>query len=84
MFARHFWSAQVTNWAVYSGATGVVLLAILVAFSVAWEGDSEMAGLVQRALIIAGWAWIALLAAHLVGKVSQGRRGNHPGPATRR
>jgi len=95
VFARHFWSAQVTNWAVYSGATGVVLLAMLVAFSVAWEGDSEMAGLVQRALIIVGWAWIALLVAHVAGKLSPGPEGpsvgdntevlgNHPGSATRR
>jgi hypothetical protein len=68
---------------------------MFVAFSVAWEGDSEMAGLVQRALIIVGWAWIAVLAAHVAGNVSPGPGGppagdntevlgNHPGSATRR
>jgi hypothetical protein len=68
---------------------------MFVAFSVAWEGDSEMAGLVQRALIIVGWAGIALLAGETAGKVSAGPEeslvggntevlGNHPGSATRR
>ena len=95
VFARRFWFARVTNWAVYSGATGVVMLAMFVAFNVAWEGDSGTAGLVQRVLIIVGWAWIALLAAHVAGKLSLGPEGpsvgdntevlgNHPGSATRR
>jgi hypothetical membrane protein len=95
VLARRLGSARVTNWAAYSGATGIVTLAMFVAFGVAWEGDSEMAGLVQRALIIVGWAWIALLAAHVARQVSPGPEGpsagdnievlgNHPGSATRR
>lgn len=53
------------GWAVYSAATGVAMVVLFVAFGAAWEDGSATAGLLQRATIIVGWGWIALLAARL-------------------
>lgn len=46
-------------WRVASGLIAVALAVASVAFSRAWEADSPRSGLVQRAFIITGWAWLA-------------------------
>ncbi len=46
---------------VYSAVTAAVFLALLGAFSRAWEGDSRYAGLWQRLTIVLGWTWLAVL-----------------------
>ncbi|GAA1159994.1 DUF998 domain-containing protein [Ornithinicoccus hortensis] len=49
------------RWAWASGLVAVGLVALFVAFGYAWEGDRPRAGLVQRVLIVLGWAWLAVL-----------------------
>lgn len=61
------------GWAAYSAATAVVMLALLVAFGAAWETGDAAAGLLQRAMITAGWGWVALLAARLLAGRTQPR-----------
>lgn len=46
---------------VYSAVTALVTVALFVWFGHAWEADHRRAGLIQRALIIAGWSWLAVL-----------------------
>lgn len=55
-----------TRWTVYSGITAAALVVLLVLFGQAWERDSPRAGLVQRVMIITGWAWLGLLCWHLI------------------
>lgn len=73
VLARRFaGDAQWHGWALYSSLTGAVVLISLISSNVtatldmngAWP--SAPTGLVQRIGIIAGWTWIALLAAHLL------------------
>lgn len=52
-------------WAVYSAATGLAVLALFAGFAVAWEHESSTAGLVQRATILVGWTWVALISLHV-------------------
>lgn len=54
-------------WSWYSGLTAVALVALFVLFGRAWGADSERVGLIQRILIIIGWAWLGLLCWHLGG-----------------
>ena len=53
------------TWAIYSAATSLAVLALFAAFAVAWEQQSSMAGVVQRATILVGWTWLALLSLHV-------------------
>jgi hypothetical protein len=53
------------GWALYSAATGLAGLVLLVVFGVAWEAAEPMAGLIQRAMIVVEWTWIAALAVDL-------------------
>jgi hypothetical protein len=62
------------GWAAYSAATAVVMLALLVAFGAAWETGGDAAGLLQRAMIAAGWGWVALLAVRLLAGRTRPRR----------
>nr|WP_246211463.1 DUF998 domain-containing protein [Phytoactinopolyspora alkaliphila] len=55
------------GWTIYSLATGIACLVLLFAFSAAWERDEPRTGLIQRATIIVGWSWVALLCLHLSG-----------------
>lgn len=52
-------------WAIYSAATGLAVLALFACFAVAWEQESSMAGVVQRATILVGWTWVSLLSLHV-------------------
>lgn len=55
-----------TGWVVYSAATATALVVLLLLFGTAWEADSPRAGLIQRLMIVTGWAWLALLCWHLI------------------
>ncbi|MFD6857011.1 DUF998 domain-containing protein [Rhodococcus sp. NPDC060090] len=52
------------GWAWFSGLTAAALTAGFVVFGQSWENDSRYAGLIQRAVITVGWAWLALLFVH--------------------
>ncbi|WP_428965019.1 DUF998 domain-containing protein [Micromonospora fluostatini] len=54
------------GWAVYSALTAVALTGLLLAFGSAWERDAPWTGLLQRLMIVTGWAWLALLCWHLL------------------
>ncbi|PZG20835.1 DUF998 domain-containing protein [Micromonospora craterilacus] len=54
------------RWAVLSGAAAAGLVVLFLWFGSAWERDSPRAGLVQRAYIIVGWAWLGALCWHLL------------------
>lgn len=80
VLARRFRSAPVRRrWADYSAATAIAMVALFVAFSVAWEIDSAVAGLFQRALIVVGWVWIALLATFLARTLPPEEASTGPG-----
>ena len=73
VLARRFaGNPQWRGWALYSSLTGAVVLISLIASNVTATLDmngtwpSAPTGLVQRIGIIAGWIWIALLAARLL------------------
>ncbi|WP_075765836.1 DUF998 domain-containing protein [Actinoalloteichus fjordicus] len=51
---------------VYSGATTAALVALSASFGQAWENDSPRTGLIQRAMIIVGWAWFAVFCGTLL------------------
>ncbi|GAA1780114.1 DUF998 domain-containing protein [Streptomonospora arabica] len=51
----------VVSW--YSALTGAAVLALLLLFSRAWELDRPLTGLIQRAMIVVGWTWLALMLA---------------------
>jgi len=73
VFARRFASDPSTRGlAIYSAATGVAMVALFIAFVVAWESGNSAAGLIQRTTILFGWTWAALLALHVArnGRVS--------------
>jgi Protein of unknown function (DUF998) len=71
VLARRFAAdPQNRNWATYSWMTGVVILLIsvlsIVASPIAENGGFPLPlGLIQRAQIIVGWVWLALVALHL-------------------
>lgn len=59
-------------WAAYSLLTAVAIIAGMLLSGAGFGGASRVApvaGVVQRAAIIAGWGWLALLALHLLGIV---------------
>jgi len=61
-------------WAWYSRATGAIVVLGFVLIVVAFNGSNDLTrvgGLIQRAAVIAGWTWIALLAIHQI-------RSGHP------
>jgi Protein of unknown function (DUF998) len=69
VFARRFAGWGQRGWAIYSAATGAVFAVGLVLTSMAFnqaEGLVELGGLLQRATVTGGWAWLTLLAVHLL------------------
>lgn len=54
------------GWAWYSVATAVAQVLLLAVFSRAWDADAPWTGLVQRAMLLVGFTWLALLCLHLV------------------
>jgi Protein of unknown function (DUF998) len=62
--------AGVAGWAVYSALSGLAVGAGFVAFGRAMSSAGQLgrvAGLLQRATIVTGWAWIVVLAIHMLG-----------------
>lgn len=47
------------GWVTYSIVSGAVLIALLVLFGRAWQRDDPRTGLLQRAYLVVGWAWLA-------------------------
>jgi hypothetical protein len=67
VLAAGFARSGSVGWAIYSAASGVLVLAGLILFSLAFGGVVGLAGvggLIQRGTILVGWAWLALLAVH--------------------
>ena len=65
VFARRFRAIGDGAWAIYSLVTGVAMPAVFVAASAGANGSAGLAGVagwLQRASIVIGFAWIALLA----------------------
>jgi len=76
VFAWRFAGWGERGWAVYSVATGVVLVVGFVLTSMAFaqsEGLVAVGGLLQRITVTIGWSWLTLLAIHLL-RVSSGRK----------
>ncbi|WP_433414181.1 DUF998 domain-containing protein [Microtetraspora malaysiensis] len=71
VFARRFAGWGDRGWALYSAATGtLVVIGFFLsgqAFSQT-EGLVEIGGLLQRLTITVGWAWLALLAVRVRGE----------------
>lgn len=69
VFARRFAAKPARlGWTAYSLITGLALLMLLVAFGTAWENDSPVGGLIQRAMLIVGLGWVALVAVYLMAE----------------
>ena len=70
MLARRFAGDPAwRGWAPYSVVTGVLVAVFFVASLATAPLPGAPSGLLQRLAIIAGWGWIALLAAWLLGNV---------------
>jgi hypothetical membrane protein len=54
------------GWRLYSFATAVLIVVLIVVFGAAWERDSPRTGLLQRLMVLVGWTWIALLVVSLM------------------
>lgn len=52
-------------WRVYSFVTAAAAIGLVAWFAPAWKRDAPNAGLLQRAMIVFDFAWMALVAAHL-------------------
>ncbi|GAA1119308.1 hypothetical protein GCM10009670_06030 [Citricoccus alkalitolerans] len=48
-------------WKIASGVVALWLIRAMVAFGVAWENDSPRTGLVQRAFLVPGMLWVAVV-----------------------
>lgn len=53
-------------WRWLSAVAAVLTLGLLVLFVRAWDRDARGTGLVQRLMIITGWAWLGAVCWHLV------------------
>jgi Protein of unknown function (DUF998) len=70
VLARRFASEPAwRGWAPYSVVTGVLVAVFFVASLATAPLPGGPSGLLQRLAIVAGWGWIALLAARLLGSV---------------
>jgi hypothetical protein len=66
------------GWVPYSIVTGVLVAVFFVASLAVAPLPAAPSGLLQRVAIVAGWGWITLLAARLLGSVwSRDRRSPH-------
>ncbi|QGH33734.1 DUF998 domain-containing protein [Gracilibacillus salitolerans] len=69
VLARRFLKSEGRiGWTLYSIFTGTVMLVLFMFFGTLWENDSQFAGLIQRIMLITGFAWISLVAAFLYRK----------------
>ena len=77
VFARRFAGWGERGWALYSALTGAGFIAAFVITSLGFgqvAGFVDRAGLLQRITIVIGWAWLALLAVHLLRSPVQPKR----------
>jgi hypothetical protein len=68
-FGRRFIRARQPGWAFYSILSGIVVIALLVAASGGPDGRlllPSYAGVLQRASLVVGLGWTAVLAARVV------------------
>jgi Protein of unknown function (DUF998) len=74
VMARRFAGWGQRGWALYSAATGVVLMVTFVLTSMAFNQVEPLVafgGLFQRATATLGWTWVTLLAVHLLRGLPQ-------------
>ena len=74
LFSYRFTRQGERGWALYSAVTGLLFPMGIVLASVGFsqaEGLVEFAGLVQRLTVTSGWAWLTLLAIHLLGSLRE-------------
>jgi Protein of unknown function (DUF998) len=88
VFARGFATRGQRGWALYSTASGVILLVSTVLASYGFprtEGLGEFGGLFQRIAVVCGWGWLTALAILLLlsagppRRLEQARRGGQGG-----
>ncbi|WP_211279063.1 DUF998 domain-containing protein [Sutcliffiella halmapala] len=65
VLARRFSKSASRGWTMYSMLTGMVMVVLLMFFGTLWENDHHFAGLIQRMMLVVGFTWITLMAAHL-------------------
>ena len=74
VLARRFAGWRQRGWAIYSAATGIAFLVGAVLTSIAFNTQAEplveFGGLLQRTTVTLGWAWLTLLAVHLLTELS--------------
>jgi len=81
VLSRRFAMGGERGWAVYSAGSGVVFAVGFILASAGLnqaDGLVNVAGLLQRIAIIAGWAWLALLAVHLLRQSGVSDRAGRP------
>jgi hypothetical membrane protein len=69
IFARHFRAARDAAWSMYSLFSGLAMLVTFVIYAAGASGAGglePMAGWLERASVVIGFAWIALLAFHFL------------------
>jgi hypothetical protein len=79
-FARHFRTARDVAWSMYSLISGLGMLVVFVIYAAGTSGADDlepMAGWLERASIIIGFAWIALLAIHFLRSPAVGPQESH-------
>ncbi|BCB84853.1 DUF998 domain-containing protein [Phytohabitans suffuscus] len=75
VLAVRFWAAAGLRWlGIASIVAGGLCAWLFVAYAIADETGSTVAGLLQRATIVTGWAWMALVAIILVSTSPQDAR----------
>lgn len=74
VLAAALWNVPGLRWlSVSSVFAGVACAGLFVAFAAATETSSASAGVWQRASIVVGWAWLALVGVVLIGHVRSAR-----------
>ena len=69
VFTRRFATWGQPGWAIYSAASGVLFVIGFLLASMGFSQDErfvDVGGLLQRLTIAVGWAWLTLLAVHLL------------------
>lgn len=62
---KFFKSPTNLGWAIYSLLVGLATLILVFIYGTAWENDSPVGGLIQRATLITGLSWVFLFSIHL-------------------
>jgi uncharacterized membrane protein YhdT len=69
IFARHFLTARDAAWSRYSLFSGLAMLVVFVIYAAGAggaDGLEPITGWLERASIVVGFAWIALLAVRVL------------------